>query len=161
MAEKKLSWDEYRAQFPQPYDLSVYVGKPLSQYPANYDEMRKANMKWHAEYIRNHAPYIGPELMLNPFVRGGWYYGMNGAQEYIPDPDAAPPVDWAAEAAAGRPVIGPAVAAAAPVSPVPEKAVEAAVSVVGAPPRYEEMRAAQASRRSLWKRMLDKLRGNR
>jgi len=147
MAEKKLSWDEYRANYPQPYDLSVYVGKPLSEYPADYDEMRKANLRWHAVYIRNHAPYIGPELLLNPFVRGGWFYGMNGKQEYIPDPEARPEVDWEAESAAGRQVIGPAVPA---YGSIPAVRVKEAVSVVGEVPRE--------SRKSKWRRMLEALR---
>lgn len=106
----KLTWDEYQKQFPAPFDIAQYVGKPLSEYPSNYDEMRKANMKWQAEYLLKHASYIGPFELLNPFVRGGWYYGMSGP-EWIPNPNPQPEVDWAAEAAAGRPVIGPAVPA--------------------------------------------------
>lgn len=148
MAEK-LTWDQYRAQFPQPYDLSVYVGKPLSEYPANYDEMRKANLKWHAEFIRNHARYIGPELMLNPYVRGGWFYGLNGAVEYIPDPDARAPVDWAAEAAAGRPVIGPAVAATSGPPRVGP----------GNLPADRTGAARTESRKSFWARVRDAFRG--
>lgn len=105
--EEKLSWAEYCKRFPQPYDLSVVFGKPLSEYPANYDEMRKANLKWHAVYWHNHADYIGPEAMLNPFVAGGWYYGMNGSKEYIPDPRPPRPQYTDSEIAAGI-SIGPA-----------------------------------------------------
>lgn len=113
---EKLTWEQYKAKFPMPYDIAQYVGKPLSEYPANYDEMRKANMRWQAVYWREHANYIGPEAFLNPFVAGGWYYGMNGTLEWIPNPNPPPAVDWAAEAAAGRPVLGPVVPAAKPAS---------------------------------------------
>lgn len=106
----KLTWEQYQAQFPRPYDLAQYIGRPLSEYPDNYDEMRKANMKWEAKYITEHADYIDPMMLLNPFVRGGWYYGLKST-EYIPDPNPQVPVDWQAEADAGRPVVGPAVPA--------------------------------------------------
>lgn len=122
MAEK-LTWEQYVEKFPQPYNIAQYVGTPIASYPPNYDEMRKANMKWQAEFFLNHDDYSSPLVLLNPFVRGGWYYNIDGSAEWIPNPNPQPAIDWAAEAAAGHPVIGPVVAPSAvvPVKPAPSK----------------------------------------
>ena len=138
----KLSWEEYQRQFPPPFDLSVFVGKPISKYPPDYDERRKANMKWHAEFIRNHANYIDPMMMLNPYVCGGWYFYLDGRKEYIPNPNPKPQVDWAAEAAAGRAVIGPAVPASGKPYVGP-----------GVLPADKTGEARRESRKTLWARV--------
>ena len=111
----KLTWAEYVAQFPPPYDLGVPGSVP---YDEEYDRKRKANLKWQAEFYTKgySADSAGSVQLLNPFIAGGWFYGVNGA-EYIPSPTPAIEIDWAAEAAAGRPVIGPVVPASVTVVP--------------------------------------------
>lgn len=100
-----MSWKEYTEKFPQPYDIShpfAWRDDPL------YDEKRKANLKWQADYyVQGYSPDAPSVFMLmNPFINGGWYYGLRGP-EWIPDPTPGKQIDWAAEKAAGRPVIGP------------------------------------------------------
>lgn len=109
---EQMTWEEYCVQFPAPYDLSLWNGLNDIRGGVTYAMARKANMQWQAEYHLGGFSGREPsneEMMTNPFYRGGWFYPGNGEAEYINSPVPQPVVDWEAEAAAGRPVIGPAV----------------------------------------------------
>ena len=123
-----MSYGDWLAANPLPYDLQAFVDESNAKYADlqyadrpqeffdQYEMMRRANAEAQAQYyIQNPDVYLDPMMTaFNPFITNSgmpWYVkgpGGTSTVEYIGE--APPPVDWDAEAAPGKPVIGPAVA---------------------------------------------------
>lgn len=104
---EKLTWQQYIEKFPQPFDLGIPGGEVWCS--ADYDEKRKANMRWQAEFYTKGFAAAAPsvhELATNPFIAGGIYWGRNGPEAIDPPNGVPQNPDWGALAAAGEPVIG-------------------------------------------------------
>ena len=122
-----MTYAEWLAANPLPYDLQAFVDQSNEQYAGmqyndrpqeffdQYEMMRRANAEAQAQYyIQNPDVYLDPAVMaFNPFITNSgmpWYVSGPGGTYTTEAIGTSPPAtDWYAEAAAGNPVIGPAV----------------------------------------------------